>query len=294
MELIIQVLYIVFPVFFVIAVGYGFAAFKKIELTPVLDLLLYITIPALVIASLAKQPIQVDDLIKISIAAFAVILVTGILAWLFLRVTGRKELRGFYMPTMFLNGGNLPFPLGLLAFGAAGLQAAVLYYIAVSIVVYTVGIYILKGGVGGLKEIFKLPLIYATVIGLSINLSGMNFEGPLLTGIDMIGVATIPLMQISLGYYLFSIKLRNIGITTAGVAIRMLGGFLVALLMVELLNIEGVTRKMVLLSSSMPSAVITFIMCYKYKLDSELVASIVAMSTFLSIITIPLLLYFIM
>jgi predicted permease len=106
----------------------------------------------------------------------------------------------------------------------------------------------------------------------------------------MLGAATIPLMQLSLGYYLYSIKITGIGLAFAGSIIRIFGGFFIAYGVVTLLGLSGVTMKVALISSMMPSAVITFIMSYKYNLDSALVASIVAMSTLISIITIPLIL----
>ena len=52
MDQVIKILSIVFPVFCIIGVGYFFAKVKKLSLEPVIDILLYITIPALVISSL--------------------------------------------------------------------------------------------------------------------------------------------------------------------------------------------------------------------------------------------------
>jgi hypothetical protein len=288
-----NVIQIITPVFLIIAIGYLFACVRKISLEPIIDILLYLTIPALVISSLVKEPIVTTDLIQISIVAIVVVGGSGGLGYLYLRLIGRAGLRGFYMPVMFMNSGNIPFPLALLAFGATGLQVAVLYYIAISLLAYTLGMYIIKGN-SGLAEIFKLPLIYATALGLAINFMGLDVSGPVITGLDMLGAATIPLMQLSLGYHLHSTKIQNLSLSITASAIRILGGFLIALLMVELLGIEGTTRSVILISSSMPSAVITFIMCYKYHVDSELAASIVAVSTLMSICTIPLLLFFIL
>ncbi|MCK4738341.1 MAG: AEC family transporter [Deltaproteobacteria bacterium] len=289
MTLFSQIIHIVFPIFSIIALGYFFAFFKKIDLKPVVEILLYITIPALVISSLSQREIIVSDLINISIVTCSVIFGVGGISWLYLRVTGAKKLRGFYLPTIFMNAGNIPFPLALLAFGAEGLQVAVLYYITASILVYTLGILIAKGR-SGLSEVFKLPLVYCSFIGIGLNLADISIPSSILTTLDMLGAATIPLMQLSLGYYLYAIKITKIRMTIAGSLIRILGGFLIGLGVATLLGLNGVTLKVVIISSMMPSAVITFILSYKYDLDSELVASIVAMSTLISIISIPLVL----
>lgn len=292
MEL-IKVLSIVFPVFCIIGIGYLFASFKKISLDPIIEVLLYLTIPALVISSLSRKPLAVDDLAIVSMAALIVVIGTGLLAFLYLTAIKRRDLRGFYLPTMFMNSGNMSFPLALLAFGPDGLTVAILYYIAISLLVYSLGIYIAKGK-GGFYEMFKLPLIYASVAGISLNLGGIKLPEPLITTFDMLGAATIPIMQVSLGYRLYSAKLAYKWMSVTGSLIRIFGGFGIAYLVVTFFGIEGLNQKVILLSSGMPSAVINFVVSHRYNVHSDLVASTVAMSTFISIFTTPILLMWIM
>lgn len=289
----VKIFSVVFPVFCIIGSGYVFARFKKISLGPVIEILLYLTIPALVISSLSKKKLVTHDLVTVSLAAIAVVLGAGVISFIYLRVIGRKDLRGFYLPTMFMNSGNMSFPLALLAFGMEGLAVSVLYYIAVSLMVYSLGIYIAKGE-GGLAEIFKLPLIYSSVFGIALNLGDVRLPEPLITTFDMLGAATIPVMQLSLGYRLYSTKLTQAGISIAGSVIRIGGGILTAFLVTRLFGIEGLNAKIIILSSAMPSAVINFVVSHKYNVNSELVASIVALTTLMSIITTPLVLLWIM
>lgn len=290
---ILNALEVVFPVFCIIGLGYLFAAFRKISLEPIIEVLLYLTIPALVISSLLRKKLVLDDLAVVSLSAVAVVLGTGLLAYVYLAVIKRRDLRGFYLPVMFMNSGNMSFPLALLAFGPDGLTVAVLYYIAISLMVYSLGIYIAKGK-GGFTEMFKLPLIYAAVTGISLNLGGVELPGPLLTTFDMLGAATIPLMQVSLGYGLYSVRLAYPGISIAGTALRICGGVAIAWSVVTLFGIEGINQKIILLSSGMPAAVINFVVSRKYKVDSELVASTVALSTLASVVTTPVILMWIM
>jgi len=290
---ILDVLSVVFPVFSIILAGYVFAWFKKISLEPIIEVLLYLTIPALVVSSLLKKEIVVTDLIAVSGSALAVVIGTGLMSAAYLTIVKKRDRRGFYLPAMFMNSGNMAFPLSYLAFGADGLAVAVLFYIAVSLLVYSLGIYIAKGK-DGFSEIFKLPLIYAAAIGVALNLTGHTLPGPLLTTFDMLGAATIPLMQISLGYRLFSVPLARSPMSIACSLIRIVGGFAIAWGVVTLFGIEGLNRQVILLASAMPSAVINFVMSHRYKLDSELVASTVAISTILSVVTTPILLLLIM
>lgn len=290
---IIKVLSVVFPVFCIIGLGYAFARFKKISLEPIIEVLLYLTIPALVISSLSRKKLVIDDLAIVSLSAVLVILGTGLLAFIYLSVIKRRDLRGFYLPVMFMNSGNMSFPLALLAFGPDGLTVAILYYIAVSLMVYSLGIYIAKGK-GGMKEMFRLPLIYAAAIGISLNIGDVRLPQPVVTTFDMLGAATIPIMQVSLGYRLYSARLAYPGISLAGTVLRIGGGIAIAWCVVTLLGIEGINQKIILLSSGMPAAVINFVVSHKYKVDSDLVASTVALSTLVSVVTTPLLLLWIM
>lgn len=289
----IKVLSVVFPVFCIIGLGYLFARFKKISLEPIIEILLYLTIPALVISSLSRKKLIFDDLATVSFAALIVVLGTGAIAFVYLTIIKRRDLRGFYLPTMFMNSGNMSFPLALLAFGQEGLTVAILYYIAISLLVYSLGIYIAKGR-GGFSEMFKLPLIYASIIGLALNFGSIEIPGPLLTTFEMLGAATIPIMQVSLGYRLHSAKLQYPGMSVAGSIIRIGGGVAIGWLVVTALGIEGLNGKIILLSSGMPSAVINFVVSHRYNVHSDLVASTVAMSTIISIFTTPLLLIWIM
>src|SRR3989338_2382177 len=285
----IKVLSIVFPVFSIIGLGFIFARFKKISLEPVIEILLYLTIPALVISSLTKKHLVPSELVIVSLAASGVVVGTGLVSLIYLRIINRKELKGFYLPTMFMNSGNMAFPIALLAFGEEGLAIAIIYYVAISLLVYSLGIYIAKGQ-GGISEIFKLPLIYASMAGITINLTDTSLPKSILSTVEIPGSATIPLMLISLGYRLHSTPLTLLNISIAGALIRIAGGGLVAYLITILFGIDGLNQKIIILSSSMPSAVINFIVSYRYKLHSELVASIISISTVLSLITTPVIL----
>ena len=287
-----KILSTVFPVFTTIAIGYTFARLKKIDLDSIIEVLLFITIPCLVISSLLRKELHLHEVGYVFISVAIVITGVGILTYIYLKLTDSLSIRGLFLPTMFMNSGNMALPLSLLAFGEKGLAIAIIYYVSVSLFVYTLGISIAKGR-DGLREVFRLPLIYATMIGLSINLLHTTLPVPVVTTIDMIGNATIPLMLISLGYKLESIHINSLKMALTGATIRILGGFLIASLLVYMLQIPGVTGKIIILSSSMPSAVINFIFSQRYRLNPELVASVILASTVMSIFTVPIVLGFI-
>jgi predicted permease len=192
-----------------------------------------------------------------------------------------------------MNAGNMGIPLALFAFGEPGMQRATLMFVIITFLQYSLGIYLLSGR-GNWTEIFRLPLIYATIAGLALNLSRMTIPELLFQPISMLGQATIPIMLVSLGYRLHefhSFKWRH---AFGGALVRICGGFLSASIVVRLIAADGINRQVLLLYGALPAAVINFVLTEKYGKDPELAASIVVLSTFISLVTIPIVFWLIL
>src|SRR5258706_5960219 len=194
----------VIPVFLLIAAGFVFAHWKKINLTSVTEIIVYLGTPSLVFSSLASKPLYAADLAILASWLIAIYAGVGALIKLYF-VIFRIHSRGFALPILFMNAGNMGIPLALFAFGQAGLQRATLLFVMCTFLQYSLGIYILQGR-GNWREIFRLPLIYATLGGLAFNLLEIRMPELLLQPIVMLGQATIPIMLISLGYRLHAVE----------------------------------------------------------------------------------------
>jgi len=187
------------------------------------------------------------------------------------------------------NTGYLGWPIALFAFGIAGLSRAVIFDAVASVFLFSLGIYVVHRR-NELKEIFKIPLIYALILGFLFNFFKIPVPKMAFSALEMIGMITIPAALLVLGYKLTEIKLKSAKIAFLASLFKIGIGFLVAFLIVALFSITGITRDIILLEASMPSAVFTMILCQKYKRDAALVASTVLISTIISIFTIPLIL----
>ncbi len=192
-----------------------------------------------------------------------------------------------------MNAGNMGIPLALFAFGQDGIQRATLMFVIITFLQYSLGIYILNGR-GNWTEIFRLPLIYAALAGLAVNLTQIQVPEILMQPITMLGQATIPIMLITLGYRLYQFESLQWGHAVGGALVRIFGGFAAANVAVYLIGAEGVNRQVLLLYGSLPAAVINFVLTEKYRQDPRLAASIVVLSTFLSIFTTPIVLWLIL
>lgn len=282
----------VIPVFFLIAMGFTFARWRQINLASVTEVIVYLGTPSLVFTSLAGKPLYAGDLAILFTGILAIYAGVGLLIRLYFMVF-RFHSRGFTLPVLFMNAGNMGLPLALFAFGQAGMVRATLLFVMCTLLQYSLGIFILQDH-GNWKEVFRLPLIYATIAGLAVNLFQLRIPELLFQPLVMLGQAIIPLMLVSLGYRLYNVASVKWGHALGGALVRIVGGFSVANLAVTLIGAEGVNRQVLLLYGCLPSAVVNFVLTEKYRQDPELAASIVVLSTFLSVVTIPIVFWLIM
>jgi malate permease and related proteins len=282
----------VIPVFLLIAAGFVFAHWKKINLTSVTEIIVYLGTPSLVFSSLAGKPLFATDIAVLSAGILLIFAIVGFFIRLYFLVSGFSS-RGFALPTLFMNAGNMGIPLALFAFGQPGLQRATLMFVIITFLQYSLGIYILNGR-SNWTEIFRLPLIYAALAGLSVNLAQISLPELLMRPIIMLGQVTIPIMLISLGYRLHEVESLQWGHALGGALARIGGGFAAANVAVHLIGAEGVNRQVLLLYGALPAAVVNFVLTEKYRQDPALAASIVVISTFISIFTIPVVFWLIL
>lgn len=276
----------VIPVFLLIAVGFVFAHWKKISLTSVTEIIVYLGTPSLVFSSLASRPLFVGDILVLFGGILLIFAGVGILIRVYFFLF-RFSSRGFVMPALFMNAGNMGIPLALFAFGEAGMQRATLMFVMLTFLQYSLGIYILNGRSNWL-EMFRLPLIYAAVAGLTCNLTEVQIPELLLQPIVMLGQATLPIMLITLGYRLYQVEALRWGHALGGALVRVVGGFATANIAVHLIGAEGINRQVLLLYGALPAAVVNFVFTEKYRQDPGLAASIVILSTLISVLAMPI------
>lgn len=282
----------VIPVFFLIAVGFAFGRWKKINLAALTEVVVYLGTPSLVFTSLASKPLFAADIAVLLAGIVAIFGGVGLLVGLY-GVFFHFSSRGFALPALFMNAGNMGIPLALFAFGQPGMQRATLLFVIITSFQYSLGIYLLSGR-RDWREIFRLPLLYATVAGLSLNLAEIKIPDLLFQPLALLGQSTIPLMLVSLGYRLRDLRSLKWGHALAGALLRIGGGFAAANVAVHVVGAEGVNRQVLLLYGSLPAAAINFVLTEKYGQDPELAASIVVLSTFISVFTIPVVFWLIL
>jgi predicted permease len=283
---------VILPTFFVILVGYLVGRFTRINMAPVVDVALYIGMPALVFVSLLNKEIVLLDAVKIWVAALVVMFGVMLVAWVVFKLLRQKH-SGLYIPIAMMNTANIPFPVIYLAYGAEGLIGATLYYIPNVIMTYTLGIYVMAGKhwKENIKEILRQPVIYAGILALVLNLSGVTVPQLIYNPLDFLSKMAIPLVLIILGFNLSRVRLTSLPTTILACVLRIGVGLAIGWTMVWALNITGVFRSVVILDSAMPAAAASALLAAKYQNEAEMVSSVVFLTTLVSLVTIPFLLY---
>jgi predicted permease len=96
---------------------------------------------------------------------------------------------------------------------------------------------------------------------------------------------------LTLGISLGGTRLKISGHLIAALILRIPLGFLAGMSGAALFGLEGTTRMVVIVASSLPSAVFTSVMPLRYGVRAELAGTVVLVSTLLGVITIPLAFY---
>ncbi len=277
----------------VIAIGFIAAKFIRFDLEGLSNLLLYVTGACLAFSSIYSQSFIFSEFFLIALGAIIVVLGCGLLTKAYL-ILSKSKSTGIILSGMFPNTGYIGFPIALFAFGELGLNKAILYNLTTTILMFTIGIYLVGKKDGkGWKEVFKLPLIYAAILGILFNIYTIPIPNYLFQAIKLIGDATIPLALVVLGAKLATMKVVLIRQPFIISLLRIFGGLLIALLFVNLIGLSGITAKIVILLSAMPAAVNSYVLNQKYEQDPDLAASAVFLSTLISFASIALILSYI-
>src|SRR5919202_2480169 len=197
---------IVLPIFLVAAVGFLLGRTRTItDSRPLARLALYFFSPALVLTSIARSRLSPSDLFSILIYSFAIAALMGVLGYLLARLLNLERLltSAFLLSILFVNAGNLGLPFNQFAYGQAGVSRAAVYFVGNSILAQTLAVFIASRGRQDVRQslsaMFRMPLVYAVIVGLVLNRENWTLPEPLSRSLDLVAAAAVPLMLVILG-----------------------------------------------------------------------------------------------
>jgi predicted permease len=200
-----------------------------------------------------------------------------------------RELPPFIMP----NTGNMGLPICLFAYGSQGLGVAAAISALIILCHFTLGIF-LADRKFNINVILKNPPFYAIII--SVIFLYFKIETP--TFVEnttfLLMYATIFLILMSLGIALTRFKVFSFKKALISSIGRVILGPIVGFLLIKYFDLSGFAAGVLLIQCSMPSAVLNYLVAsiYSPKKITDSVASMIVVSTVMSFITIPVVVFF--
>jgi predicted permease len=137
----------------------------------------------------------------------------------------------------------------------------------------------------------KLPLIWAMVFGLLLRLFGRELPFKLDRGLYLIAQAAVPIALLLLGMQIAHSSWQFSPYEFGASFMRLVVGSLVAFFSGKILGLTGLDLQVLVLQSSMPAAVNSFLMVTEFGGDAPRTARVVVASTLLGFVTLPVVLW---
>jgi predicted permease len=301
MQTALEVAYkVIIPILLVAGFGFWFGRAKKPDPGTLSRIAIYLFSPALVFRSSATSTLAAGEIGQIVACVSLIFVVIAVLGFVLARLQRGAEpalQSALVLSVLLSNSGNYGLSFVEFAFGREALQVAVLVVVINSIMSNTLGIYVASSGTASVKQgiinIFTVPTIYATVLGFAVNFGGIQLPVPLMRSVDVLSQAAVPIMTVLLGVQLARISIRGdvrrfAGALSVATVARLLVTPVIILLLVAVMGITGLTRDVLLVQLSTPTAVYATLLATEFGSDAQFVTASVLVTTLASLVTLSL------
>ncbi len=293
MDLYIKLIEVLFPVFFIIGIGYFLG--KK---NPNFDTSFITTYsanfgtPALIIFALTAGGVTFDIFAEYFVYAIILLISFGLIGLIFLLLMKKdfiRELPPFILP----NTGNMGIPICLFAYGKLGMGIAAAISSLVVLLHFTLNIFLAKREFD-FKIIIKSPAFYAIIITVLLLYFEQSIPQFVMNTVMLLAYGMIVMILMSLGVALTQMKVftfKDAVITSIG---RVIVGPIIGFLVIKFFNLSGFAAGVLFIQSSMPSAILCYLVAAMYspKEIVDNISSTIVVSTIMSLITVPICVFF--
>jgi len=290
------------PVISLVMVGYFLKRIHVIrsEDGPLLSrLILTVTLPAVIFLSVSRADVDPLSLGLLALFSFLISLSLRLLSgrlttWLKLE----PSIAGvIILGSMVMNLGTFLFPVIQTVYGQEGASRLAAFDIGNSFMASGYGFYIAScygdkspcGVANSFKKVAALPILWAVILGLIVNLTGIVLPEFLVKVLSPVSAANTPLAMIALGVFV-NFKFPRWKLMALTVFLRMGIGFLLGQAIVLLFNLQGLDRVIVTMGSAVPIGMVPLVYASSEGLDTEFAAACISLSIIVGVIVTPLLL----
>ena len=292
MELYLKLFDVLFPVFFIIGIGYYIGKKdSKFNTKFITNFAGTIGTPAMIFYTITTTGVTLEIFIEYFIYAVVILGAFAFIGFFFLIFLKKDPITE--LPPLFLpNTGNMGVPICLFAYGTAGLGVASAIASVIILFHFTIGIF-LASKKFSLSILIKNGPIYGIIAAVLFLYFDWPVPGYLENTTFLLTYTTIFLVLMALGVALT--RLKVVSWTHAAIlgAVRVVLGPLIGFALIKFLGLTGFMAGVLLIQSAMPSAVLTYLVgsMYSKKRAVDNIASVIVSSTLMSFITIPIVVY---
>jgi hypothetical protein len=280
--------------------GFGWLIDRRgrLDLSTLVKLNIYLFVPAFIFVHV------VDSNLSGGAAARIMGFTACIIASMFVlsAVVGRLmhyetgHTRALQLATMFYNSGNYGIPLMALAYPGLGPLLQVFIVLTQNISTFTVGLALAasthRSGWRLALPMLRQVSIYAVICAVTVRLLHLPVQQVrwLWVPLQYVSDALVAFALITLGVQLSQTRARQ-SIARLGWALglRLFVGPCIAFALVPVFGFHGLEAKIMVVSSSFPTAVNTALIAHEFNADAHFAAAVVFYSTLLSMFTVTLL-----
>lgn len=286
------------PMTIMIAIGITLERIFHLDIKTLSKLNFYLFSPAIIFALVYETAISVSIMGKVLLFFTIFMILQYIVVEIVVRLRGYSSTMKSAMKNsvLFYNSANYGIPLNQLAFAGnketLGIQVIIM--MMQSLIPNTYGVYSVNAHKTSMKEVWKtilsMPVIY--VIPLAFIMRGFEIPipTPIQTPIDYITDAFIGTALLTLGVQLGQMEWKiskslAIDVSIAGV-LRLIGGPVLAWLVVSMMNLDHLTSAALIVSSAVPTSLSSVLLAVEFDNEKEFASQAVFISTLISIFTV--------
>ncbi len=258
----------------------------------------FVLFPVMLVDKLSEAPIGQISLMQTGLAVLALILLGSVAAFVCrIWVTNAPAFTSVYQGSVRFNT-YVGLAAAAVLFGDAGLaQAAVIAAFMIPLLnVFCVLIFVFC--VGGhanvwsvIKALLTNPLIVGSLLGLSLNLTGLGLHASIQSITGLLGQLALPMGLLAVGAGLsFRFLMRSWQPVLLASVIKLVLFPLFAVLLSHLLQLPTLSAQVLLLFAALPTASSAYILSRQMGGDAALMAGTITGQTLLAMVTMPLML----
>ncbi len=285
---------ILFPMAVLVGLAFGYQRLFKANIQQFNNLVLYLLLPINIFHELSIKRIGFPELGK---SALFMVLLTGSLvgiAWgaaRLLRLNPEQRV-SFILSVAMINVGNFGLSLIYFTYGPEANFSAILTFVAFNIPLTTLAIYFSStqsSRRGALKDMLKIPIFHATFLALLLTTLGVTVPEPVHKITGYLGQATFPIFTFVFGMQLADVRFSKAMLGTVATAsfLRLVLSPVLAMLILGGLGVAGLSYKVGLVQTSTPAPILPLMYAIRFNRSPELLAAIIIVTTILSALTLP-------